>query len=248
MMDTKQTIEGVSVKKQSALGNEEIVREYGADGTLYVYHNNDGEHVVVSQGWENADQWVKTVTADRTIAEIEVGDCLWVVPDNWESIVNVGGKTICEVDGGYVEIERPKNTQLRDADIRVTDIGDDLVTEYHTRDWDWTDVHQTIEEFEDDDTGYGQLVYNTYTQVQECTGEIEEEVAEMASEPWVMDYVLGGTFVASYDSHRISLSHAEIDGRGLIGDVVGLDADEKEILSDVLVRKVTSPTVVLNME
>lgn len=248
-MEPEQTVEGVSVMNKNALGKDELVREYSTDGTLYVYRNGAGEHVVVSQGRENVDRWMETVPAIRTADEIDVGDSLWAVPDNWNEIVHVGDKTICEIDdGGYVEITHPKNARLRDANIRVTDVGDELVTEHLGVDWDWSVVKNAVTEFEDDDSKYGKLVFSAYTKVQEHTDEIEDEVAEIATEPWVMDHVLGGSTTPSYDSHHVSLLHAEIGGRGLIGDVAGLTPDEKDVLSFELTSKVTSPSVVLKME
>ncbi len=234
---------------KNALGNNELVRDFSADGTLFVYRDGD-EHVVVSKGREHVDTWAETVPATLSLEDVEVGDSLWAIPDNWTEIVRVGSKTIYEIGAydGYVEVEKPKKVRLRDADIRVTAVGDDLVTEPTNIEWDWESVENAIGVFEDDKTEHGRLVFNAFTKIGNHTDDIEAEVAEMATEPWVIDYITGGDSVNKFDSHQITLTHAEIDGRGLIADVAGLTDEEEGVLSVELTSKVQSPTVTLKME
>lgn len=111
---------------QGSHEDDDLVRRYSADGTLYAYRDG-GEHVVVSRGREAPHRWTKRVPAERT-AVVE-GEQLWTIPDNWTKKLTIRtGETssaIYRIPGSGVDVlvSIPSNTYLIDAWYGVKKVG-----------------------------------------------------------------------------------------------------------------------------
>jgi hypothetical protein len=139
--DTAMTDAQTETKSLRNLGGrrgDAVIRSYSADGHLYAYREGD-THVVVSNGREPATRWTKRFHAERTDADIDVGETLWTVPDNWVreieiERVNGGAHVIYTVPetGAVVRVSTPKNNHLVDAWYGVKAVGETI--EFELRD------------------------------------------------------------------------------------------------------------------
>jgi len=118
--------------KYDAKREGRLVRSYSADGHLYAYRDGD-EHVVVSRGDEPRTRWTDRVPAERT--DVDVGEHLWTIPENWELIARENRDAIAygifEVGGTdkLVKMSIPTNNWLVDAWYGVKRVGTTLTAD-----------------------------------------------------------------------------------------------------------------------
>jgi hypothetical protein len=125
------TEDGRTVKE--IMQSDDCVRSVrNPDGRLAAYRDGD-EHVIVSKGDEPQTRWTKRVPAERT--DVEVGDRLWTIPDNWECIARESRDAIAygifEIDdtGEIIKLSIPTNNHLVDKWYGVRRVGTDLTAD-----------------------------------------------------------------------------------------------------------------------
>jgi hypothetical protein len=102
------------------------------DGRLVAYRDGDA-HVVISRGNEPRTRWTKRVPAERT--DVESGDHLWTIPDNWECAARESRDHIAygiySINGtdNMVKLSIPTNNHLVDKWYAVKAVGRDLAAE-----------------------------------------------------------------------------------------------------------------------
>jgi len=133
----QQTDDGTEIKdlvdiKHRSDVDCELVREYDADGTLYVYREGD-EHVIVSRGRDPSNQWVDRKPATRTA--VIPGEQLWSIPSNWEKRVTISGTgnaryAIYRIPEPEIDVlvTVPRKNRLVDAWYNVKRVGAMTVT------------------------------------------------------------------------------------------------------------------------
>jgi len=112
---------------------EDCVREVrNPDGSLVAYRDGD-EHVVISRGGEPRTRWTKRVPGERT--DVESGDHLWTIPDNWECVARETRDAIAygiyEIGeaGNVVKLSIPTNNHLVDKWYGVKRVGSGLTAD-----------------------------------------------------------------------------------------------------------------------
>jgi len=150
---------GLNVRDRDEVrGTGDEVRNYRADGMLYAYRSDDGDHhIVVSRGREPGDKWEKRVPAERT--RVVPGQKLWTVPDNWEHRATSKRDTIAyglyrvPETGHWVKLSHSTNDRVVDCWYQVKSVGDltaepvgDLGTSHEVR----TLASEYVEEYDAD--------------------------------------------------------------------------------------------------
>jgi len=113
--------------------SEDCVRKVrNPDGSLVAYRDGD-EHMVISRGDEPRTRWTKRVPAERT--DVESGDQLWTIPDNWTKVIHESHDHITygiyEIGGtdSVVKLSVPTNNHLVDKWFGVKQVGSGLTAD-----------------------------------------------------------------------------------------------------------------------
>jgi len=147
------TDDGRTVKE--IRNSDDCVRDVrNPDGTLVAYRDDD-EHVVISRGNEPRTRWTKRVPAERT--DVEVGDRLWTVPENWTIVAREDRDAVAygiyEIDetGELIKLSIPTNNHLVDKWYGVKRVGSDLTADAEGSLGTADDVRALADDLEDDE-------------------------------------------------------------------------------------------------
>jgi len=148
-----QTDDGRTVRE--IMQSDDCVRSVrNPDGTVVAYRDGD-EHVVISRGDEPRTRWTKRVPAERM--DVESGDQLWTIPDNWECVARESRDAIAygiyEIDGSnnMVKLSIPTNNHLVDKWYGVKRVGSGLTADAEGTLGTADDVRALADDLESDD-------------------------------------------------------------------------------------------------
>jgi hypothetical protein len=205
-----------------ARARDVVVREYVADGALYAYRDGE-EHVVVSRGREPPTRWTKRVPAERT--EVESGEQLWSIPDNWEQRLVVKpvdylGYAVYRIPETDVDVKvsMPIKDRLVDAWYKVEAVGE--LTARYADECDWDRLDDVISEVRALND-WEQDVVDALEYVAANTDRVEAEV-EAEVNRWALEVILDSRHVPSFDGWVVKPWRE------------GWHSDHSELLQDVL--------------
>ena len=127
------------------------------DGRLAAYRDGD-KHVIVSKGNEPQTRWSKRVPAERT--DVEVGEHLWTVPDNWTIVARESRDNIAygvyeiQETGEHIKLSIPTHNHLVDKWYGVKAVGSGLAAEADGTLGTATDVRDLADDLEAANTDY----------------------------------------------------------------------------------------------